>query len=264
MDAHRAADAMKARPEKTDEADAQAPAEMPACGRYSEVHVKSPASHRLKAVLTARGRLVSVRTQLYGQIRGLLRPFGVEISSRSGSRGFAQAVRMVCQREEVLSVAVSARLTALEAVAVQVVSLDRAVAEIVRASPVCRLLTSVPGVGAVTALAFMATVEDRRRFARGRSLGADVGLTPRRYPSGERDVTGSISRQGDGLLRHDLYEAANRLPTTVRQPSALRSRGLRLPRRVGPKQARTAVARTLAVLLVGPWKRGEVFEVRPA
>lgn len=264
MDARRAADAMKARPEKTDKADAQALAEMLACGWYSDVHVKSPASHRLKALLTARGQLVSVKTQLYGQIRGLLRPFGVKISSRSGSKGFAEAVRTACQREDVLYAAVSALLTALEAVSTQIAALDRRVAEIVRASPVCRLLTSVPGVGVVTALAFMATVEDPGRFGRSRSLGAYVGLTPRRYQSGERDVTGSISRQGDGLLRHYLYEAANCLLTTVRQPSALRSWGLRLMKRIGPKKARAAVARKLAVLLIGLWKRGEVFRAGPA
>ncbi|WP_333825141.1 IS110 family transposase [Pinisolibacter sp.] len=259
MDARRAADAMRARPEKTDKADAQALAEMLACSWYSEVHVKSPASHRLKALLTARGQLVSVRTQLYGQIRGLLRPFGVKISSRSGSKGFVEAVGTACQREDVLHAAVSVLLTAPEAITEQIVALDRRVAELVGSSSVCRLLTSVPGVGAVTAPAFMATVEDPGRFGRSRSLGAYVGLTPKRYRSGERDVTGSISRQGDGLLRHYLYEAANCLLTTVRQPSALRSWGLRLMKRIGPKKARVAVARKLAVLLIGSWKRDEVF-----
>ncbi|SCM76460.1 hypothetical protein KL86PLE_40265 [uncultured Pleomorphomonas sp.] len=66
------------------------------------------------------------------------------------------------------------------------------------------------------------------------------------------------------MLRHYLYEAANYLLTTVRQPSALRNWGLKLMKRVGAKKARTAVARKLAVLLLGLWKRGEHFEVRPA
>lgn len=74
----------------------------------------------------------------------------------------------------------------------------------------------------------------------------------------------SISRQGDAMLRHYLYEAANCLLTTVRQSPALRNWGLKLMKRVGAKKARTAVARKLAILLLGFWKRGEYFEVKPA
>ncbi|MFC3321016.1 transposase [Mesorhizobium newzealandense] len=73
MDARRAADALKARPEKTDKADAQALAEILASGLYSAVHVKTMESHRLKALLGAREQLVNVKRQLYGQVRGLLR-----------------------------------------------------------------------------------------------------------------------------------------------------------------------------------------------
>lgn len=264
MDARRAADALKARPEKTDKADARALAEMLCCGWYSAVHVKSLASHRLKALLSAREQLVSVKRQLYGQIRGLLRPFGIKISSRSGAKGFDEEVRMACQKEDILYAAVSALLGGLCGIVGQIAALDERLRDIVRRSQACWHLTSVPGVGPVTALAFVATVEDPRRFKQGRSIGSYVGLTPRHYQSGERDITTSISRQGDAMLRHYLYEAANCLLTTVRQSSALRSWGLKLMKRVGAKKARTAVARKLAVLLLGLWKRGEHFEARPA
>ncbi len=85
MDARRASDAVKARAKKTDRADAQALAEMLATGWYSSVHVKSEESHRIKALLGARAQLVRVKRQLYGQIRGLLRPFGIKIASRQGT-----------------------------------------------------------------------------------------------------------------------------------------------------------------------------------
>jgi len=192
---------MKARAEKTDKADAQALAEMLACGRYSEVPVKrSPcgASGEPSIEGVADGaRPVGERPD--AALRPDPRPAAPlrrEHLERSGSKGFAAAVRMACRREEVLYTTVSALLAALEAVAAQIAALDRTVGEIVRGSPVCRLLTSVPGVGAVTAPTFMATVEDPRRFGRSRSLGAHVGLTPRRSQSGARDVTGSISRPG--------------------------------------------------------------------
>ena len=85
MDARRASDALKARAEKTDKADARALAEMLASGWYSAVHVKSLESHQLKALLGARDQLVRVKRQLYGQVRGLLRPFGIKISQRAGA-----------------------------------------------------------------------------------------------------------------------------------------------------------------------------------
>ena len=74
---------------------------------------------------------------------------------------------------------------------------------------------SVPGVGPITALAFTAAIEDPHRFGSNRDVGAYLGLTPKRYQSGERDISLSISRQGDEMVRHYLYEAANCLLTTV-------------------------------------------------
>lgn len=100
----------------------------------------------------------------------------------------------------------------------------------------------------LTALAFVATVEDVGRFRRVRDIGAYLGLTPRRYQSGETDVVLGISRQGDAMARHYLYEAANVLLTTVRSASPLKSWGLKLAKRRGAKRARVAVARKLAAL----------------
>lgn len=263
MDARRAAGALKARPEKTDKADAQALAEMLASGWYSSVHVKTMASHRLKALLGAREQLVSVKRQLYGQVRGLLRPFGIKISARAGGKRFDEEVRSSCNQHDALYVGVAALLDTLGRVEVELAGLDKKVRQITSASRPCWHLMSVPGVGPLTSLAFVATVEDPRRFRTGRSIGSYIGLTPARYQSGDRDVTGSISRQGDAMLRHYLYEAAGCLLTTVTAPSALRSWGLKLAQRLGPKRARTAVARKLAVLLLGLWKREDHFHATP-
>lgn len=260
MDARRAADALKARPEKTDKADAQALAEMLASDWYSPVHVKSMESHQLKALLGAREQLVNVKRQLYGQIRGLLRPFGIKISARAGGKRFDEEVRSSCNRHNALYIGIAALLDTLARVEVDLAGLDKKVRQITSASKPCWHLMSVPGVGPLTSLAFVATVEDPARFGASRSIASYLGLTPRRYQSGERDVTGSISKQGDAMLRHYLYEAANCLLTTVGGPSNLRSWGLRLARRLGPKRARTAVARKLAVLMLGLWKREEHFQ----
>jgi transposase len=118
---------------------------------------------------------------------------------------------------------------------------------------------TVPGVGLLTALAFLATVDDPKRFSRSRSVGAYLGLTPRRYQSGELDANGSISKCGNSLMRAYLFEAATTLLTRVQKWSALKAWGLRLAKRTGMKKAKVAVARKLAVMMHAMWLTGEPF-----
>ena len=79
---------------------------------------------------------------------------------------------------------------------------------------------SVPGVGVVVALAYTAVIDDPARFKRSSSVGAYLGLTPRRYQSGEVDMAGRISKCGDALLRSYLFEAANVLLTRIPRPAS--------------------------------------------
>ena len=118
---------------------------------------------------------------------------------------------------------------------------------------------SVPGVGPVTALAFIASIEDPGRFARSSDVGAYAGLVPRRNQSGERDYKGHISKAGDAMLRHVLYEAANSVLVRVKRPCALQEWGKRLATSKGPKRARVAVARKLAALLHRLWQSDTAF-----
>ena len=124
-------------------------------------------------------------------------------------------------------------------------------------SPACLLTT--PGIGAITSLCFLATIDDPARFKRSRSVGAYVGLTTRRYASGEIDWTGRISKCGDKMLRSYLYEAANVLLTRVAKWSTLKAWGVRLAKRSGLRKAKVAVARKLAVILHRMWVDGTEF-----
>ena len=131
--------------------------------------------------------------------------------------------------------------------------LTRQVLDAVRAEPICRRLMSVPGVGPLTALAFRATIDRPDRFRKSRDVGAHLGLTPRRYQSGETDVQGRISRCGDELARTALYEAAHSLLIRSSKWSALRAWGMNVAKRRGMARARVAVARKLAVLMHRMW-----------
>lgn len=111
----------------------------------------------------------------------------------------------------------------------------------------------------VTAVAFVAAVDDPGRFARSSSVGAYFGLTPRPYQSGEKDTSGGISKRGDTLVRCYLFEAANALLTRVTKWCTLRAWGVRLARRVGTNKAKVAVARKFAVILHRMWADGSEF-----
>jgi transposase len=135
----------------------------------------------------------------------------------------------------------------------QIEQLTKHVLDAVRGEPICRRLMTVPGVEPLTALAFRATVDQPERFRRSRDVGAHLGLTPRRYQSGETDTQGRISRCGDELARTALYEAAHTLLTRCQKWSTLKRWGMGIAQRRGMAKARVAVARKLAVILHRMW-----------
>ena len=141
----------------------------------------------------------------------------------------------------------------------QLVTLHRRVLRLAQTDETCRRLMTVPGVGAVTAAAFLATVDDPERFRRSSSVGAYLGLTPRRCQSGDIDYTGRISKRGDGLMRTYLFEAAHVLLTRVSTWSTSKAWGMRLAKRSGVTRAQVALARKLAVILHRLWRDGTSF-----
>src|SRR5947209_16952426 len=121
----------------------------------------------------------------------------------------------------------------LETTSAELRKLDRNIEQIARTNPVHQRLMTVPGIGAVTAAAYVATIDSPERFTRAKDVGAYLGLTPRRYQSGEVDRVGRISKGGDSMLRALLFEAAHALLTRTRQKSELKKWGRSEERRVG-------------------------------
>ncbi len=264
MDARRAADAIKSRRIKSDKGDAWALAEMLRTGWFTSVHVKSVDSHRLKTLLGARDQLVKVKRSRGNRTRGLLRPFGIKPPSRAGMKKFAEAAYHATRNDPLMHASIKALLEALASIEAQLAKLDDELKELSRRNEIAWRLMSVPGVGPITALAFIAAIENVERFRRTRDIVAYLGLTEKRYQSAETDIGMGISKQGDAMARHYLYEAANVLLTTVKKRFALRNWGLKLIKTIGPKRARVAVARKLAVLMGRMWKDGVHFEAAVA
>ena len=252
VDARRAKAALSCRLNKTDANDAAGLAQLARTGWYREVMAKQPATRASRGLLLARQQLTQQRRDLENQVRALLRGFGLAVGSVSRSRFEARVWELV-RREPCLEAAIDPLLAVRRALCAALDVLEARIGQQARASAVCRRLMTVPGVGPMTALSFVTAIDDPMRFARSASVGAYLGLTPRRHQSGAADWSGRISKHGDSLARHMLYEAANSLLSRVRRWSALKAWAARLARRAGAKKARVALARKLAVLLHRMW-----------
>jgi hypothetical protein len=119
---------------------------------------------------------------------------------------------------------------------------------------------TVPGVGIVTALTFRHTIDDPSRLRSASTVGAYLGLTPRRHQSGGINTNGKISRWGDRLLRTYLFEAATVLLYRTKKWCSLKACVMKLAKRIGIKKAKVAVARKIAVILHCIWVDGTAFE----
>jgi len=127
---------------------------------------------------------------------------------------------------------------------------------LVREDAVCRRLMTVPGVGPVVAITFTSAVDDPGRFTRSKAVGAHFGLTPKKYQSGQTDVTGGITWVGDALVRTALYEAANAMLKASTRFSSLKRWAMEVAKRRGVKRAKVALARKLATVLHRMWVDG--------
>src|SRR3712207_788622 len=197
---------------KTDRRDARGIAHLPRMGWFRPVHCKSAPAQEVRALLVARKQLQCKMRDVELSLRGLLRGFGLKVGEVSKGQ-YAARVRTLVAGHNMLEQIAEAMLQAREALRTEFSKLHRAMLAIVRTDEVCRRLMTVPGVGALVAVTFTSGVDAPERFARSRAVGAHFGLTPKKYQSGETDITGAVSRVGDGMVRTALYEAAHILLT---------------------------------------------------
>lgn len=258
IDARHAQAALSMRLNKTDRNDAAGLAQLMRMGWYREVQVKQLAAHGDGALLASRALLVRQRCELENQIRGLMKNFGLRVKPTKG-RAFEQSVQALAARSATLKQIVFPLLAAWSQMCLQIAVLSRFVQLRTSNSAVCRRLMTMPGVGPLTALAFQAAIDDPSRFRHSSSVGAYLGLTPRRYASGEIDRMGRISRCGDPMVRSYLYEAANIMLIRSRSANPLKTWGSKLAKRTGFKKARVALARKMAVVLHRMWLDGTDF-----
>lgn len=215
--------------------------------------------------IKARHALVTQRTKLINCVRGLLKSFDVRLASCSADSFHKQARETI---PEPMRAAIYPLLEMLEKTTDTIRKYDKQLEAIARQryEAETAILRSVPGVGPLTSMAFILTIEDPGRIQRSRDVGAYVGLVPKRDQSGEVDKQLRITKAGDKYLRHLLVNAAQYILGAFGADTALRRWGLKLAQRGGKnakKRAVVAVARKLAVLLHHLWITGSMFEPFP-
>lgn len=250
-------------PRKSDHADAETLARLARMDPklLSPIHHRSPQAQADLAVLRSRDALVRSRTLLINHVRGRVKSSGSRLPSCSAD-SFSMKVRASIPAS--LRPAMLPILDTIGSLTQQIRSYDRQIETLCESQyPDTRSLRQVPSVGALTALAFVLTLEDPARFAKSREVGPAIGLVPRRDQSGDRDPQLPITKTGNAFLRRLLVGSAHYILGPFGPDCDLRRWGLQLAERGGKnakKRAVVAVARKLAVLLHRLWKTGEIYE----
>jgi transposase len=251
-------DAFKAMPVKSDRNDARGIAQLMRLGWFRPVHCKSMAAQEVRALLTARKLVQAKLHDVEMSLRGILRGFGLKVGRTTPMR-FVGRITELVSGHTTLEVVATALLAAHEVLRREFQGFERRVRLMARQDARVRLLMSAPGVGTIVALTYVSAIDDPTRFKSSKGVGAHFGLTPKKHQSGEKDITGRISKLGDGSVRAALYEAAHVILTRPIKGGALKSWAMRVAKRAGLAKATVALARKLAVILHRMWVDGTSF-----
>jgi|SRR5688572_7122511 len=212
-------------------------------------------------MLRARDALVSARTKLINCVRGLVKSSGSRLPKCSAESFHQQAKSRV---PEVLRPALAPLLAQIGSLTTRLRKYDQAVSRLAQKKyPETRSLQQVNGVGDLTSVAYVLTLEKPERFAKSRDVGPYVGLIPKQDDSGDSSKQLGITKTGDMMLRRLMVGSAHYILGPFGKDCDLRQFGLKLAARGGKnakKRAVVAVARKLAVLLHRLWLTGEVYE----
>jgi transposase len=242
-------DAFKAMPVKSDRNDARGIAQLMRLGWFRPVHCKSLAAQELRAVLTARKLVQSKLRDVENSLRGILRGFGLKVGHTT-ARSFAGRIRELVAGQANLETIAQALLAVHAVLLREFNGFEKRVRMMAREHVKARLLMTTPAVGPIVALTYAGAIDDPARFKSSKQTGAHFGLTPKKYQSGNTNITGRISKIGDAAVREALYQAAHVMLTKpVKGCPELKSWAMRIARRAGMRKAKVALARKLAVVM---------------
>jgi transposase len=251
--------AQRSRRVKTDKRDARALAEACRLGAYRPAHRASEEQRHVRALLAVRESLVRTRVRLLALVQAILSRDGFRVPTGS-PRCFSARVDNL-ELPEHLVIEITPLLSMLEPLNVQIQSLDARLGEVARKDARIRRVMTMPEIGPVTAVSFVATLDDVGRFRGAHQVEAYLGLVPREWSSSEVQRRGRITKAGNGRMRWLLVEAAWRVATHKERPEtqALREWADRIARRRGMQVAMVALARKLGGILYAMCRDGSTY-----
>jgi transposase len=250
LETRHVSDAFKAMPVKSDRNDARKIAQLIRLGWFRPVHCKSITAQEIRAMLTARKLVQSKLQDLENSLRGILRGFGLKVGKTTRTN-FAGRIEELVKGHPDLQTVGEALLRVRAVLLAEFNGFEKRVRAISRLHQKAKLLMSTPAVGPSVSLTCACAIDDPSRFMSSKQVGPYLGLTPKKYQSGETDYTGRISKHGDASAREALYEAAHIMLTKpIKGCSELKSWAMRIARRAGINKAKVALARKLAVIML--------------
>ena len=246
----------RVRKQKTDRQDAQLILQLLLEDRFPRIWIASWENRDLRQLLWHRHRMVQARTRIMNQLQAVALNEGLRCkkrlwrdAGREQLESFPLAPWASRRRRDLLEL--------LDRLTPTIAELTQAIEQEVEKCPEAQRLRTHPGVGALTALAFVLIIGRADRFQCGKQIASYLGLVPLEESSGQRRRLGHITKQGNSLLRFLLVEAAQ---VTVRSDPEWRSKYFHLAMRRGRKIAKVAMARKLAVRLYWMWRKGWDYE----
>jgi transposase len=246
----------RVRKQKTDRQDAELILQLLMENRFPQIWVPSWENRDLRQLLWHRHRMVQARTRIMNQLQAMALNEGLlckkrlwREAGRKQLESFPLAPWASRRRQDLLEL--------LDRLTPTIAELTQAIEREVDKCPEARRLQTHPGVGPLTALAFVLIIGKADRFQCGKQIASYLGLVPLEDSSGKRRRLGHITKQGNSLLRFLLVEAAQ---VTVRSDPEWRSKYFHLALRRGRKIAKVAMARRLAVRMYWMWRKGWDYE----
>jgi transposase len=247
---------------KTDRRDARALADACRLKAYRPAHRVSEEQRRRRVQLTLRDALVRTRTRYISILRAMARGEGLRVESGSSAAFAKRLARLTLPSE--LAPLLEPLLQALASINEQIERIEKEIAARSAADERVQRLQTVPGVGPIVSTAFLAAVDDAKRFAGPHQLEAYLGLVPREHSSGEKQRKGSITKTGPSRMRRLLVQSSWVILLSRRADAApLRQWAERIAQRRGKRVAVVALGRKLAGILFALLRDGSVYRVVP-
>jgi transposase len=248
---------------KTDKRDARTLCDALQLGAYRAIHRASDAQRHIRAELAVRDALVRTRTRYVAIIKAFVRREGLRVASGEIEQTAVKLAQLALPAETTQQLAPLVAL--LAPINDEIEAADSRLNGYGKENVVVRRLRSMPGIGPVTALAFVGALDDVTRFQSAHQVQAYLGLVPSEYSSGDRPLRGRITKRGDARMRWLLVEAAWRIVRSANPDLAmLKSWAEQVAARRGKRIAVVALARRLAGILYAMWRDGTAYRSRPA